>query len=70
MESDVTLHFLHLKAKGMFLEVVQPTDSSFKVQWLIQDFPNGRGHQAIGRGANPLFGKIFATKILYENERN
>ena len=44
MESDVTLRYLHLKAKGIFLELVQPMDSSFKAQWLIQDFPNGRGH--------------------------
>ena len=61
MESDVTLRFLHLKAKGMFLKLVQPTDYSFKVQWRIQDFPNGRGYQAIFRGANQLYGKIFAT---------
>ena len=51
MESDVTLRFLHLKAKGTFLELVQPTYTSFKVQRIFQT----------GGGANQLYGKIFAT---------
>ena len=44
MESDVTLRFLHLKAKAMFLELVQPTSYSSVVD---PEFPIWEGREAL-----------------------